>query len=187
MRTSTDAERDDGPWSVRVLGLAQFAVELGMAEVIDTVAARHPGLRPAHLRLFRWGPVDRVRVTELAARSEMTRQSMHELLGHLERCGYLCREPDPADRRAQRVRLSATGRTLQAQVRAASARIHLRWFERLGADRFTTFWAALGEVAERDDPLPDPAELARLVEQDDAEYRAGRTGRSSTDRPATAR
>lgn len=176
---------------MRVLGLAQFAVERAMTEVIDTAAARHPELRPAHLGLFRWGPVDRVRVTELAARSDMTRQSMHELLGHLERCGYLRREPDPADRRAQRVRLSATGRALQAQVRAASARVHLRWLDRLGADRFAAFWAALREVAERDDPLPDPAELSTLVDRDDAAHQAthdtGEHPRDAADRPGRDR
>jgi DNA-binding MarR family transcriptional regulator len=150
-------------WSVRAVGLMQFAVERGMSATLDEVAPRHPELRPAHLRLFRYGPPDGARITELAARSGMTKQSMHELVGHLERHGYLHREPDPADSRALRVRLTDRGDELQRQLRAASARVHLRWLDGLGPERFAVLWAALGELGGRDDPPPDPAALAREI------------------------
>lgn len=155
-----------GGWSVRAVGLTQFAVQSGMAELFTEVAPRHPELRPAHLQLLRWGPMDGVRVTELAARAGMAKQSMHELVRHLERHGYLHREPDPADPRAQRVRLTDRGQDLQEQLRAASARVHLRWLGQLGADRFEAFWAALNDVTGRADPLPDPAELRRETARD---------------------
>jgi DNA-binding MarR family transcriptional regulator len=142
----------------------QFALEAGLAETLADVAPRHPRLRPAHLRVFRVGSLDAVRVTELAARSGMTKQSMHELVGHLERHGYLRREPDPADTRAMRVRLTEPGWELENQVRAASARVHLRWLEELGEQRFGALWAALSQVIGRDDPVPDPAGLKRIVD-----------------------
>ena len=148
-------------WSVRVLGLVQFALELGLSEVTAEVAPRHPQLRKAHLRVFQHGPFDSVRVTELAARAGMTKQSMHELVGHLERHGYLWREPDPTDSRALRVRLTAQGNDLEGQLRAASARVHLQWLDRLGKERFAALWSALQEMTGRDDPLPNPTELAR--------------------------
>ncbi|MGH4026993.1 MAG: MarR family winged helix-turn-helix transcriptional regulator [Pseudonocardiaceae bacterium] len=148
-------------WSVLVLGLAQVALEAGRSEVTAELAPRHPQLRPAHLQVFRRGPLDAVRVTELAARAGMTKQSMYELVGHLERHGYLHREPDPADARALRVRLTAQGRELEEQLRAASARVHLQWRDRLGPERFAALWSALQDVTGRDDPLPDPAELFR--------------------------
>jgi DNA-binding MarR family transcriptional regulator len=150
-------------WSVRAVGLLQFAVELGLRETVDVVAPRHPRLRPAHLRMFRYGSPDGVRVTELSARAGMAKQSMHELVTHLERYGYLRREPDPVDSRALRVRLTEAGWELQRQLRAASARVHLRWLEQLGPQRFALLWDALGELTARADPLPDPAALAAEI------------------------
>jgi DNA-binding MarR family transcriptional regulator len=85
---------------------------------------------------------------------------MRELIGHLEQHGYVRREPDPDNSRALRVRLTARGRALEAQVRAASARVHLRWLERLGDERFAALWAALQDVTGRTDPMPNPGELA---------------------------
>jgi DNA-binding MarR family transcriptional regulator len=148
-------------WSVRILGLVQFALELGLSQAMTEVAPRHPHLRPAHLQVFRRGSLDSVRVTQLAARSGMTKQSMHELVGHLERQGYVRREPDSVDSRALQVRLTARGHELEGQLRAATARVHLQWLDRLGEHRFAALWSALQDVTERDDPLPDPAELAR--------------------------
>jgi DNA-binding MarR family transcriptional regulator len=160
------AQQDgDGGWSVRVLGLMQFALERGMAETMAEVAPRHPQLRPAHLRVFRVGSLDAVRVTELATCSGMTKQSMHELIAHLQRHGYLRREPDPADARAMRIRLTTPGWELEQQMRAASARVHLSWLEQLGAERFDALWAALRQLTGRDDPVPDPAALRRIVDQ----------------------
>jgi len=152
-------------WSVRVLGLVQFALELGLSEAMAEVAPRHPQLRGAHLRVFRHGSLDSVRIIELAGRSGMTKQSMHELIGHLQRNGYVNREPDPTDSRALRVRLTALGRELEDQLRAATARVHLQWRERLGEERFAALWSALQQITRRDDPLPDPAELARQAER----------------------
>lgn len=148
-------------WSVRILGLVQFTLELGLSEAMAEVESRHPQLRRAHLQLFRHGSLDLVRIIELAKRSGMTKQSMHELIGHLQRHGYLSREPDPADSRALRVRLTARGRELEEQLRAATARIHLQWRDQLGVERFAQLWSALQQVTGRDDPLPDTVELAR--------------------------
>lgn len=148
-------------WSVRILGLVQFALELGLSQAMAEVAPRHLQLRPAHLQVFRRGSLDSIRITQLAARSGMTKQSMHELVGHLEQHGYVRRERDPADSRALRVRLTARGHELEGQLRAATARVHLQWLDQLGEVRFATLWSALQDVTGRDDPLPDPAELAR--------------------------
>jgi DNA-binding MarR family transcriptional regulator len=90
---------------------------------------------------------------------------MHELIAHLQRHGYLRREPDPADARAMRIRLTTPGWELEQQMRAASARVHLSWLEQLGAERFDALWAALRQLTGRDDPVPDPAALRRIVDQ----------------------
>jgi DNA-binding MarR family transcriptional regulator len=69
-----------------------------------------------HLHLFRFGTIEGRRVTELAILARMTKQSMHELVTNLERCGYLRRKPDPANVRARLIRLTDRGRQLEDDV-----------------------------------------------------------------------
>jgi DNA-binding MarR family transcriptional regulator len=52
----------------------------------------------------------RTHVGTLARRAQMTKQSMAELVAHLERHGFVERIPDPADRRAKLVRVTGKGR-----------------------------------------------------------------------------
>jgi len=62
----------------------------------------------------------------------MTKQSMAELVSHLEGRGYVERIPDPTDRRARLVRATALGRELFPIALAAVAETEARWAERLG-------------------------------------------------------
>ena len=62
----------------------------------------------------------------------MTKQSMAELVAHLERHGYVERVPDPADRRAKLVRPTARGRELYATAREVILEIEREWTARLG-------------------------------------------------------
>ena len=150
----------------RIAGLLSIAFDQAMAAVSAEVAPRHPELRPAHLQIFRFGSIDGRRVTELAALARMTKQSMHELVGHLERHGYLTREVDPGDVRARLLRLTPRGQELEDQVVAASARLHLSWRNALGADRFDLVWAALQEVTGGSASPPTLAELRRAARAD---------------------
>lgn len=125
------------------------------------VAPNHPDLRQAHLQLFRTGPLDGRRVTELATRTRMTKQAMHELVVHLEKCGYLRRDRDPADVRARLITLTERGQTLTAEVAAASARLHLHWLSLLGEELFTALWTALGKLTGQEGPPPEVADMRR--------------------------
>ncbi len=111
------------------------------------------------MQIFTSGSIEGRRVTDLAAAAAMTKQSMHELIGYLERHGYLTREPDPGDERARLIRLTDRGRELEDAVQAASARLHLSWRDRVGAERFDVLWAALQDITGGDDPPPDLASL----------------------------
>ena len=53
---------------------------------------------------------DGQRLTELALGAAMTPQSMNELVDDLATKGYIERRPDPVDRRAKRIYLTARGR-----------------------------------------------------------------------------
>jgi DNA-binding MarR family transcriptional regulator len=146
---------------VRITGLVRVAADRAFGVVRDEVLVRYRDLRPAHVQVLGGGPIDGLRVTELADREAMTKQSMHELVVHLERCGYVRREPDPADARARLIRLTARGRELEEVAHAASARVHLLWRERLGVERFDGLWAALQELAGLPASPPEDLDVLR--------------------------
>ena len=54
-------------------------------------------------------PPSGIRLTELAARANMTKQAMAELVAEIERRGYLQRTTDPADRRAKIIDIHRPG------------------------------------------------------------------------------
>jgi DNA-binding MarR family transcriptional regulator len=87
-----------------------------------------PDLRMVHLHLPRNIDLDGTRLTELATRAEMSKQSMAEIVAACEAMGLVGRISDPADRRAKLIALTPRGRKLMSVVRAAiaSAEKHLR-------------------------------------------------------------
>ena len=111
------------------------------------LAAGYDDLNPAHVGLFRYPTLDRQRPSELADQLQITRQSVNDLLGHLERCGYLTREADPADGRARVVQLTAKGRRLEKTINAESQSAELKIAEWLGPVPFSQLRAALEELA----------------------------------------
>ncbi len=57
---------------------------------------------------------------------------MGYLVDDLEAHGYVERVPDPADRRAKIVRLTARGREVDETVREVIRHIEAQWAERMG-------------------------------------------------------
>ncbi|MEV5965253.1 MarR family winged helix-turn-helix transcriptional regulator [Kribbella sp. NPDC051952] len=142
----------------RYFGLLRLAFDQALATVLAEVGPQHPELRPAHLQLFRFGGIDGSHTAELAAHAGMTKQSMHELVTHLERHGYLVREADPVDPRAKRVRLTTAGQQLERQINAAIADLLDSWEKRLGTERFDQLWNTLQELT-GETALPDRARI----------------------------
>src|SRR5690349_21030504 len=77
----------------------------------------HPDVRLPHGDVFAYLDDGGTRVTELARRAQITKQSMGELVAHLERHGYVERVADPADGRAKLVRATSRGREVYAIAR----------------------------------------------------------------------
>ncbi|TAM77806.1 MarR family transcriptional regulator [bacterium] len=111
------------------------------------VAAGYNDLNPAHVGLFRYPTLDRQRPSELAEQLQITRQSVNDLLGHLEGRGYLTREPDPADGRARVVRLTAKGHSLEKAINDQAHAAELKIAELLGRGSFSQLRNALEELA----------------------------------------
>ena len=77
----------------------------------------HGAVRVAHGAVFQYLDDAGTTVTALAERAGMTKQSMGELVRHLEAHGYVERVPDPGDGRAKLVRATERGGEVYAIVR----------------------------------------------------------------------
>jgi DNA-binding MarR family transcriptional regulator len=111
-------------------------------------AAGYDDLNPAHVGLFRYPTLDRLRPTEIADQMQITKQSVNDLVGHLEQCGYLNRVPDPTDGRARVVRLTSKGRRLETVINAQAQSAELEIATLFGPRRFAQLRKALEEFAE---------------------------------------
>ncbi len=111
------------------------------------VAAGYDDLNPAHVGLIRYPTFEGLRPTALAEEVGITKQSVNDLLGHLEGRGYLVRVPDPADGRARVIRLTAKGRRLGRTVNAEAQAAERRIAEILGPRRFAQLRSSLQLLA----------------------------------------
>jgi DNA-binding MarR family transcriptional regulator len=109
-------------------------------------AAGHGDVRPAHGSVMQFLDDGGTRVGVLAERAGMTKQSMAELVAHLERHGYVERIADPADRRAKLVRATPRGHEVYAIARDLMAEITARCTERLGERRMQELRTLLEEL-----------------------------------------
>jgi DNA-binding MarR family transcriptional regulator len=106
----------------------------------------HPDIRPVHGNVMQFLDDDGTRVSVLAQRAQITKQSMAELVAHLERLGYVARVPDPSDRRAKLVRATARGKQLYAIAREVVAELEAEWTRRLGNAKMRQLRALLEEL-----------------------------------------
>ena len=130
----TQAGEDDR----RMIGaLLRIPREAALRQVVaGLVAADFGDVRPAHFTVFQHIPPEGIRLTALADAALMTKQSMGYLVDDLEALGYVERVPDPTDRRAKVVRLTARGRAVEKTVRTVIRQIEADWAARLGQKEY---------------------------------------------------
>ena len=104
-------------------------------------------IRPAHGCVFGNMQPHGVRLTDIAERSRITKQSVGEIVSNLEQLGYVERIPDPEDKRAKLVRLTPRGKEAQDAARAIFADIEADLGERIGKKKVADLRAALEELS----------------------------------------
>ncbi len=114
----------------------------------DLVAAGYSDIRPSHFSVFQQLPAEGGRLTLLAERAQITKQSMGALIDQLVTTGYLERVPDPADGRAQIIRRTARGWQVERIARASISELESEWAEALGAERMQQLRQTLTDLAE---------------------------------------
>jgi DNA-binding MarR family transcriptional regulator len=128
--------------------IAEFRTELGQTEFSD--------IRPTHGCVFRFVKGGGLRLTEIAERANMTKQSVGEIVDDLVARGYVKRVPDPADRRAKLICLTERGEEAQAHGFRLFAKVEERWAERYGAERIASLRETLEEIAAVEAPFAVP-------------------------------
>ncbi len=134
-RPPSIAELLHGPFQILVDELHE-----GLAE------AGYPDIRPAHGNVFGHIREEGSRLTELAGRAQLTKQTMGYLVDYLEERGYVERGPDPCDKRAKIVSLTDEGREVVGVARQIMGRIEARWVELIGEDRMEQLRELLKEL-----------------------------------------
>src|SRR6266540_3016882 len=118
-------------------------------------AAGYTDIRPGHGCVFGTIDPEGSRLTDLAERANMTKQSVGEATNDLEQRGYVERVPDPADGRAKIIRLTERGREAHAIGRRLIDEVEREWAERYGEERVAALREALEAItAERLGALP---------------------------------
>jgi DNA-binding MarR family transcriptional regulator len=130
-------------------------------------------LNPAHVAVFRYPTPDGMRPSDLAEDMQITKQSVNDLLGHLERRGYLVREHDPQDSRNRLIRLTDRGRQVEDITWAAAAQAERRAGELLGADQLDEFRRLLVDLVSRLGAVSDGVAPQRFLAGDTAGRRDG--------------
>ena len=127
-----------------LLRLAWQAVRERIYEGV--LEAGYTDLSRAHVLLFRWPTIDGLRPSELAARNQLSRQTINDLLSDLEKRGYLERTLDPTDGRARIVRLTERGWDLEQVISDMSFAIESEWAQLIGETRYGEFRSTLYEL-----------------------------------------
>ena len=130
-------------------GLLGAPYEALAARVYARLAEEGLGdLRRAQAEVFRFVPPEGGRVTDVAAAAGVSKQAMAYTIESLIEMGYLTREPDPADRRAQIVRRTERGWEVNRAARRAVREVQREWTAALGAERMGHLLELLRDLGE---------------------------------------
>ncbi len=114
---------------------------------VEKLHARgHNGLTLAHTALLANLDLEGSRVTTLAERAGMTKQSMGQLALDLEQRGYILRAPDRADRRAVRVIFTDAGWQFVRDAYEIKQEIEAEYIAILGEERFAALQSIITDV-----------------------------------------
>jgi DNA-binding MarR family transcriptional regulator len=112
---------------------------------LDGAPSAARSLRGSQIRLLSLTPSDGMRVTDLADRVGMTKQSLGEFATALEARGLLESVRDPADRRVRILRPTPDGLAAVEAGQRVIEQVEAEFRERVGAET----WDALREILAR--------------------------------------
>jgi DNA-binding MarR family transcriptional regulator len=145
-QTQLEHLRQQQPFG-RLLIRAQRALHAGTAAKLSRLGYSEPGSAQGTL-LAQLDP-NGTRLTVLAERLGITKQSVGQLVGDLERHGYVTRLPDPHDRRATKVCFTARGWQFCQDINQARLELEAEYQALLGGEAMDTLRRLLGQLLEQ--------------------------------------
>ena len=133
----------------RVLALATAMFERDILRV--TQVGEFGWITRAYVALFRNLDLDGTRLTDLATRAGITKQSMQELVDKAEAFGVVERRPAPDDRRAKIVTFTPTGLRMLEQFRKGVEEAEQRLASVMGAAFLAEMKTRLADYVEAAD------------------------------------
>ncbi|HMG91221.1 MAG TPA: MarR family winged helix-turn-helix transcriptional regulator [Chryseolinea sp.] len=124
-----------------VVNLHQHLAEEGYGEI-----------SPSHGLVFQYLEEGGSRITTLAARGGMTKQSMSALVYQLEEYGYLKRKGDPEDARAVLFYLTTKGQALRTKAQSLNYQFEEKWKQTLGPEQYKKLREMIQKLAEAEAP-----------------------------------
>jgi len=132
------------------LAVGQLLVRLLRQFRVEMFAAAAEGgyldVREPHLQIFGNVGIDGIRLTDLAARAQLSLAATSELVNNLENLGYLERLPDASDGRAKLIFPTARGRQALDEAGDRVAEIEERWAGLVGQESFATACMTLQRI-----------------------------------------
>jgi DNA-binding MarR family transcriptional regulator len=131
-----------------ILSSLRMPYQAALAQLHARLRVEFPDLHAAHLIVFQLiaHPPAGSRLTDLAAQAQTTKQAMGQLIDALERSGYIERIPDPHDRRAKQIRLTARGWAVHERGGAIVAALQTDWAAALGPGRLAQLLTLLADL-----------------------------------------
>lgn len=127
--------------ALRVSNLGRLLLEASRLYNEQAISALrssgHPLLTIAHASILPHIDVDGTRLTVIAARAGVTKQTASEMIRDLERLEYLTRHADPDDKRAQKVMFTDLGRTFLTDAYCVHCILEQNASNRLGGETET--------------------------------------------------
>ena len=112
--------------------------------IIELISALgHRDIRNTHLTVMRNLDFDGTRITELARRAGMTKQSMSDLVLGCEKMGLVERCADETDRRAKKITFTKKGRRLIEEIWDVVDRVNEEMAAKIGWSNVTSLQTAL--------------------------------------------
>lgn len=127
--------REDSWRQTNIGRLLSNALRHFETRVIDLLkAAGHSEVTLSHINATRHLAIEGTRLTDMASRAAMTKQSMSELVEQLEALGLVARRPDPADGRARLVYFTPKGLEWLEDFRRALLKAEAEFARTIGAE-----------------------------------------------------
>lgn len=137
-------EIDESPLLGALLRVCHRAVILRLEQ-----GFRAAGLAPLQAAVTQplWDERRGLRLTDLAGRAGITKQSMGELVAAMEKAGYVEGLADPSDARARLLRLTPKGRSAGRLARKLVREVEIEWTEVAGPARVDALRETLAIIA----------------------------------------